>query len=58
MSLPYKPLTLGFKVKHLKAHRWLFTPVPNSLAVLSCLDPAPQQNTPELQSLLPGFLHR
>lgn len=51
MSLPYKPLTLGFKVKHLKGHRWLSTPVPNSSAVLSCLDPAPHLNTPELESV-------
>lgn len=58
MSLPYKPLILGFKVKHLKAHRWLSTPIPNSSAILSRLNPAPQLNTPELQSLLPGFLHR
>lgn len=49
MSLPYKPLTLGFKVKHLKPHRWLSTPVPNSSAILSCLDPAPHLNTSELQ---------
>ena len=52
MSLPYKTLTLGLKVKPPKPHRWLSTLIPDSSAILSYLHPAPHINTPELSECL------